>query len=480
MQVPACAACLEEPTGMSRLGPPARSRVLVIVFALLAACRPAGTVAPSPSPSASVASATGGATTSATWNGSVVIVGRIVTMDDPPVAEALLIRDGIVAAIGTRDAVLASAGDQVPVVDIGSGVAYPGFIDAHAHWIGDRDRYDVDSPAEAMQAALARGWTSISEQWVNPERLDELNRLTEADELPMRVDAYLALNFGADFLGDWYSSRTPGDIGDHLRVRGLKIHLDDGSGDEINWQPADLIATIGRADDAGWQVSVHAMSTEAIALVLDGFEAAIGPSGPNPLHHRVEHAMQVTDSQLARLVAMDLAVVTQTDGVNDWLSYDEVLPRVDRSTADEALDAIARWRDFVDAGLHFASATDAPWTFTDAGMTDDAGRPVDLIAAAMDGRRRILPPTPAWLLDQPLTAEEGLRAVTIDAAWALGDETRRGHLATGTLGDVTVLSGDVTGATPDELRAMSVLATIVGGVPAWCGDAAVCERRLNR
>ena len=89
-------------------------------------------------------------------------------MDEPPVAEALLIEDGTVAAVGTRDEVLALAGDEVPVIDIGSNVAYPGFIDAHAHWIGDRDVYGAESPAEAMEAALTRGWTSISEQWNDP------------------------------------------------------------------------------------------------------------------------------------------------------------------------------------------------------------------------------------------------------------------------------------------------------------------------
>ena len=93
------------------------------------------------------------------------------------------------------------------------------------------------------------------------------------------------------------------------------------------------------------------------------------------------------------------------------------------------------------------------------------------------GRRARVPELPAWLLDQTLTAEQGLRAVTLDAAWALGDEARRGHLAPGTLGDLTILSGDVTGgATPDEIRAMSVVATIVGGVPAYCGDPEVCAQ----
>ena len=44
----------------------------------------------------------------------------------------------------------------------------------------------------------------------------------------------------------------------------------------------------------------------------------------------------------------------------------------------------------------------------------------------------------------------------------------------GTFGDVTILSGDVTTASPDEIRAMKTLATIVGGIAAFCGDPAIC------
>lgn len=52
--------------------------------------------------------------------GSLVIAGRIGTMDQPPVVEAILIQDGMVAT-----------------------------IDTHAHWIGDRDYYYLGSTAEA-------------------------------------------------------------------------------------------------------------------------------------------------------------------------------------------------------------------------------------------------------------------------------------------------------------------------------------------
>lgn len=405
-------------------------------------------------------------------------------MDDPPVAEALLIEDGVVTAVGTRDEVLAAAGDEVPVMDIGKNVAYPGFIDAHAHWIGDREYYSVDTPAEAINLAAARGWTSIAEQWVNRERLDELTALATAAALPLRVDAYLALNFDTEFFGDWYADRQPGPVDDHLRVRGLKIHLDTGSGRVVNWDPDELTATIGRANDAGWQVSVHSMSGPAQEIVLDAFEAALGPIGPNPLHHRLEHVVQVSDEQLARMVDLDLALVIHPDGEADWIMWDGFVADFDRFDPPAKIKAeVGRWRDFVDAGLHVAFATDAPWTFPDfepddrpMDLTDDAGRPQGHLAAGMDGRQRMNPEMPTWLLDQLLTAEQGLRALTLDAAYALGDEARRGHLAVGTFGDVTILSGDVLGgATPDEIRAMTVIATIVGGVPVYCAEPETCS-----
>lgn len=61
-------------------------------------------------------------------------------MDEPPVAEALLVEGGTVAAIGTREEVLARTGEEVPIIDIGQNVAYPGFISAHAPPLDRRPR----------------------------------------------------------------------------------------------------------------------------------------------------------------------------------------------------------------------------------------------------------------------------------------------------------------------------------------------------
>lgn len=456
--------------------PDVRTCRTAVIAALLVACVAAGCGQSGSQPSAHNSTVPSAAPSANEPNGaSLAIVGRIVTMDEPPEAEAMLIEDGSVTAIGSRDEVLALAGNEVPVIDIGSNVAYPGFIDAHAHWIGDREYYDIATPAEAMDEALSRGWTSISEQWVNPERLDELTALATQDALPIRVDAYLALNFGEDFLGDWYLSHEPGPVGDHLRVQGLKAHLDNGAGTVVNWELGELTRAISQADEAGWQVSVHTVSTEAVEMLLLAFEAALGPTGPNPLHHRIDHAIEVSDDQLARIVAMDLATVIHLDGqAGDWVLWSEYLGHQSPDNLEGGAAWLTRWREFVDAGLHVAAASDMPWFLTGAGLTDDIGRPVDQIAGGMDGRGRSFPETPEWMLDQLLTAEQGLRALTLGAAWAVGDEARRGHLVPGTLGDVTILSGDVLDASPDEIREFEVIATIVGGDVAFCSDAEVC------
>jgi predicted amidohydrolase YtcJ len=174
------------------------------------------------------------------------------------------------------------------------------------------------------------------------------------------------------------------------------------------------------------------------------------------------------------MVAMDLVTVVHPDGGSvDWVLWNDYMGQGADYPAEQ-IGWLTRLRDFVDAGLHVAAATDAPWFFPDFVLTDGIGRPFDQIAGGMDGRGREFSETPEWILEQLLTAEEGLRAVTLDAAYALGDEGRRGHLAPGTLGDVTILSGDVLTSAPDQIRAMHVVATIVGGTVVYCSDTESC------
>ena len=63
-----------------------------------------------------------------------IILGRIVTLDtDRPTAEAMAVKDGLIAYIGSREVAMTMKGDGTCVQDYGENVVYPGFMDAHTH-----------------------------------------------------------------------------------------------------------------------------------------------------------------------------------------------------------------------------------------------------------------------------------------------------------------------------------------------------------
>ena len=404
-----------------------------------------------------------------------MFVGQIVTLGEPTEVEAIAIGDGEVLATGDLAPVMAAAGADAQVIDLGDNVLYPGFVDAHSHWIGDRAEMGLDEPAEAIDAALARGWTSIAELFVNEERMSELRALDAAGELRVRVDGYLAMNNpapGGEHLGDWYVNHEAGFApSDRLRFPGVKFTLDNGWGTEFWWEAGDLAAAVTAAHDAGWQVAIHTVSQEAHEMVLDAYEAALA-GGPNDRRHRIEHAIQVTDEQLRRIVDLDLVTVVHLAGsASDWILEDDYLGHLAEPGEDTAW--LARWRDFVDAGISVAAGVDAPWLFRDLELEPGVGTPMDFVAGAMDGVGHINPNPAEWVLDQRMTAQQALDVLAGNAD-AVGDSQHRGRLVPGSYADITILSGDITAGTPAEIRHLEVVATIVGGIAEFCADPAIC------
>lgn len=66
--------------------------------------------------------------------GTLLTGGRVLTMDDAtPVADAVAVRHGRIAAVGTYEQAAAAAGPDAHVVDLEGGSLLPGFQDAHVH-----------------------------------------------------------------------------------------------------------------------------------------------------------------------------------------------------------------------------------------------------------------------------------------------------------------------------------------------------------
>jgi predicted amidohydrolase YtcJ len=64
---------------------------------------------------------------------------------------------------------------------------------------------------------------------------------------------------------------------------------------------------------------------------------------------------------------------------------------------------------------------------------------------------------------QKISVEDALRAYTSTAAYASFEEARKGTLAAGRLADVVILDQDIFAIPPEQIRAVKVVTTIVGG-----------------
>ncbi|MEM8993301.1 MAG: amidohydrolase [Acidobacteriota bacterium] len=82
--------------------------------------------------------------------------GRVVTLgDDRPEVEALAAKDGRIVAVGSRAEIEAMVGEATEVVELDGRLVIPGFVEAHAHFLGVGDK--------KMQLPLqeATTWTDI-------------------------------------------------------------------------------------------------------------------------------------------------------------------------------------------------------------------------------------------------------------------------------------------------------------------------------
>jgi predicted amidohydrolase YtcJ len=400
--------------------------------------------------------------------------GVVLTMEaGQPRAEAIAVRDGRILAVGDDDSVLALRQRQTRVVDLGGRTVLPGFIDSHAHWIGDGLMVDL-SAYSAIDGALRRGWTSINELFVNQGWLETLRVLDGAGELRLRVNAYLPVNFEDDKFGDWFLGYEPRHAyGPRLRLAGIKLFLDHDWGTRFHWGQAELDEYVLLAHRNGWQVSAHTVSAQAHDQYLTAVARAQA-TYPNPdARHRVEHVIQLRDDQLAKIGELGMIASIQP-GIPGDLAAEAGFPEL---VARGQTRWIARWRDLVESGVRTIGSTDMPWLVLGLGGRATElphGSPLEAVYQAVTRQSYLGRPPEDWQLAQRLTVDQALRLFTIDAAYGTFEEEVKGSLARDKYADLVILSDDPTTVTVDSLLDIQVLATMVGGHVEHCADTRLC------
>jgi hypothetical protein len=217
----------------------------------------------------------------------------------------------------------------------------------------------------------------------------------------------------------------------------------DGTGVVIT-SGEELAEIVRAAAAAGWPVAVHAIGDRANREALDAFASTRELWQPLGLRHRIEHAQCLDPADVGRFAALGVACSVQYSHAPS-----------DRDLAerfwDGRLDGTYAFRSLTESGAVVANGSDAPV------------EELDPLAGIAAGVRRTIDDRLAWRPEESVTVEQALHATTVAPAWLAGDERRRGTLLPGRLADLVVLDRDPVACEPDELPAVEVVATMVGG-----------------
>jgi len=215
--------------------------------------------------------------------------------------------------------------------------------------------------------------------------------------------------------------------------------------------PADLYRWISGADKAGLHVMVHAIGDRANRLLLDTFERVATENGARDRRFRIEHAQHLAPSDIPRFVALNVIASMQPyHAIDDGRWAEKYI--------GDRIKTTYAFRSLLDARATIAFGSD--WFV--APPTALEGIYAAVTRRTLDGKN-----TTGWVPQQKITVEEAVRAYTANAAYASFDESRKGILSKGWLADFVMLDRNIFEIPPEEIGAVRVRMTAVGGRPVF-------------
>jgi predicted amidohydrolase YtcJ len=221
--------------------------------------------------------------------------------------------------------------------------------------------------------------------------------------------------------------------------------------------PEDMQSRLERlallADDAGLQLTVHAIGDEANGYLMDMLERIIEKNGERDRRFRLVHAQVMTDRDIERAGAMGIVAEVQPFHVSDDMRWME--ERIGRNRSRGAYAFRRLW----DVGAVVSFGSDSPGTNASRYYLN----PMLGLYAAVTRKTLSGQPEGGWFPQEKLTIEEAIKAYTLNTAYAAYEDRLKGSITTGKLADFVVLSDNLLTIDPDLIKDVTVLTTVVGG-----------------
>jgi predicted amidohydrolase YtcJ len=269
----------------------------------------------------------------------------------------------------------------------------------------------------------------------------------------------IAQKGGLDYLSELHKYDT-----DRLSFGGVKFVVDgsiQGYTGLLQWPYyyktfANGVANISQEDlnkwvlevhKRGFQAVIHTNGGEATEMALTALDAAERQYPRLATRHRLEHNQFVTQSQLVKMKKLGVATNLFTNHIYFWgdLHYSTFVGP-DRARDMDPAGSAQR------LGIPFSLHSDASVT------------PVDPLFSMWTATARKTMSGRVLGEEERITVPQALHAVTLGAAYLLGQDDKKGSITPGKLADFAVLDRDpLVVLSPDELRNIKVLATVMGG-----------------
>jgi predicted amidohydrolase YtcJ len=237
------------------------------------------------------------------------------------------------------------------------------------------------------------------------------------------------------------------------RTAAMEKPYEDTDTDGVTiYSQAELDELILEAQEAGFQIAIHAIGDRAMRMILDSYEKVKNKYPDKELRSIIIHCQFTNKELLKRFKALGVIANVQPSFV--MTDYPIVLKAVGKERAEESYN----WKAMLDMGIQVSFSSDAPI---------ENFNPLYGIYAAVTRKDLEGKPMEGWYEDQCLTVEEALKAFTLGSAYMNFEENIKGSIVPGKLADFAVLSQNILTAEPDSIKSIKVLETYVEGVKVF-------------
>ncbi|MGE5732136.1 MAG: amidohydrolase, partial [Gemmatimonas sp.] len=210
----------------------------------------------------------------------------------------------------------------------------------------------------------------------------------------------------------------------------------------------DLNAWVEKVHRAGIQVNCHANGDVAIDMYLTAFERAQKLFPRGDARPKITHCTLINDDLVRRIKAVGAVPAMFTTyayyNTDKFPFYGEELMK--RSMA---------YRTLLDAGVRAAAGSD----FSPGPFAPLMGIQGMVTRTGWDGT--------TWGANQRISVDEAIEVNTVNGAYASREEALKGSITAGKLADFVVLADDPHTVSPDKIKDIQIVRTVVGAATVY-------------